>query len=144
MTARGVVRACGNLRDEVVPAFLLEHEMQMCWTPAVPSQQTEELADRSVMGDRIADGFDALEPEAAVLIRLHDASLARLLARGVLDVVVSRAIRLPYIHLDALHRISVPVFDGAESEQRLSLGVGAHVATVGQDRRVMSVKWTEN
>lgn len=121
----------GYLRDQVIPTLLLKHEVQMRRPPAVPIQHLQELADGAIVGDGIAHGLDALEPEPALLVGHHDGALARLAALGMLHVVVAGAVGLPDVDLDARHGIAGAVSDGAEAEEGLTLWVGGHVGAVG-------------
>ena len=78
-----------DLRDQLIPPLLPKHKVNVRRPPAVAVQQLQQLADRPVVRDRIADGLDALEPEAALLVADHDAPLAGRVAVRVLHVVVA-------------------------------------------------------
>lgn len=112
--------------------------------PAVPPQPLQKLADRPVVGDRVADRLDASEPEAALVVRDHDAALAGAVLVAVLHVVVAARVRLPNVHLDAGQRVPIAVLDGADGQHRLALGVRRHALPVGQRRGVVRVEGTQD
>ena len=110
---------CGqNLRDQMIPPVFLKHKMQMRWSPAMASQLFEQLSHGSVVGNGVADGFNTLEPEEALFVAEHDATLAGslLVASRVLYVVVATAVRLPNVDLDVADRLARDVFHGADAE----------------------------
>lgn len=129
-----------NLRDQVIPALLLKHEMKMGRTPAVSAQMVQQLSYRSVVRDGIADGFDTLEPESPIVVRHHDAPLARLRSSLVLHVIMPAAVRFPDVDLDPRHRVSLAVLDCANHQQRLAFGISRHVRAVLQRRRIVRVE----
>jgi hypothetical protein len=116
----------------------------MRWSPGVPVQLFQELADWSIVWDGVANRQDTLEPKTPFSIALHDASLSRLVAIRVLDVIMPAAIRLPYIDLDALNGFSIRVFHGTDAQERLALGVRGHVCAMVQRGRVVRVEWSQD
>lgn len=114
--------------------------MHMCRPVTVPPQQHQQLADRPVVRDRVADGLDPLEPEPPLLVAHEDATLARLAAVRVLHVVVPAAVGLPDVDFHTGHGVALGVFDGADREHGLALGVARHARAVGQGRRVVRVE----
>lgn len=114
-----------NLRDQVIPPLLLKHEVQMRRPPTMAPELLQQLADGAVVGNGVADGLDALEPEDALFVAKHDAALAGplILAALVLHVVVAAAVRLPDVDLDVADGLAVDVFHGADAKQGYALRV---------------------
>lgn len=120
-----------NVRDQVIPAGLLEHEVNVRRPPAMPLQLPEQLAHGPVVRDRVADGLDAVEPEGALLVRDHDAPLAGAFAVRVLHVVVPGAVRLPDVDVHARNGLAVGVLDSAHGEHGLAVRVRRHGRPIG-------------
>lgn len=129
-----------NIRNQVIPPLLREHEMQMRGPPAMPPQALQQLADGAVVRDRVADGPYAAEPEPAVGVGDHDAPLAGRPPVRVLHVVVAAAVRLPDVDLDARDRAPARVPHRADAEQGLARLVARHVGPQLQRRRVVRVE----
>lgn len=129
-----------NLRDQMIPALLLKHEVHMCRPPAVPTQQLQQLPDGPVVRDRIADRLDSLEPESSILVGHHDTPLRRLVALRVLNVVVPAAVGLPDIDLDTLDRVASGVLYRTQCQHGLALWVGCHARAIGERGGVVCVK----
>lgn len=128
------------LRDQMVPPFLLEHKVYMRRSPTMPAEQLQKLPYGSVVRNGVAHGLDALEPEAALIVRHHDAPLGRLVAVGVLHIIVSATVRLPNVNMDPGNRIPGRVLDRANCKHRLALGVGCHARSVRDGRRIVCVE----
>ena len=107
-------------------------------------QHLQQLPHRPIMRDGITDGFQALEPEAPLLVALHDAPLARLVAVVVLHVVVARAVRLPDVDLDAGDGPAERVLDGADGQHGLAGWVRGHAAAVGEEGGIVRVEGAED
>lgn len=110
----------------MVPVLLLKHEMQMRGSPGMSTQPLQQLSDWPVVGNGIAHGLDAREPEAPFAVAHHNAPLARLFAVRVLYVVVPAAVRLPDINLHACYWPARSILNGADAEEGLSLWIRRH------------------
>lgn len=110
----------------------------------MPAEQLQELPHGAVVRDRVAYGLDALEPEAALRVRHHDASLGRLIAACVLHVVVSAAVCLPDVDLDPGNGVPRGVLDCAERDHRLALRVRRHARPVGDGGRIVCVEGAQD
>lgn len=100
----------------MIPTILVKHKVHMGWPPAVTIEPRQQLPDRPIAGDRIANGNYGLEPELAFRVRTQNSTTSRLRPIRVLHVVEAAAVRLPDIHLDALDGVSLAILDGAETE----------------------------
>lgn len=108
--------------------------------PAVATQTLQQLADGPVVGDGVGHGLDALEPDAAVLVGDHDAALRRPFAGRVLHVIMTFAVRLPDVDLDAGHGLACLVHDAAQRQHGLAVGVARHGRAVAQRGGVVRVE----
>jgi hypothetical protein len=111
---------------------------------AVPLQHLQQLADRSVIWDGVGHGHYCLEPEDPLRIAMHHSSLVRLLAAFVLHVVLSVAVSLPDVDFDAFDRLAFGVFDGADYQAGLTVGVVGDLSAVRLRNRVVRVEGAEN
>ncbi len=79
----------GDARNQMIPPLLCKHEMHVRRPPRMAMQLLQQLPDRPIMRDGIADGRNRLEPKDALFVGLHDSSSVGRLAVCVLHVVVS-------------------------------------------------------
>jgi hypothetical protein len=107
----------------MIPAILLEHEMHVSRAHAVPLQAFQQSADGTVVGDRVADGLDCVEPELSLCVTLHHATLTGTLASWVLDVVVAAGVCLPDVDPDVRDGVALGVLDTASNEHGLTVGI---------------------
>lgn len=134
----------GHSRDQMIVAWLLKHEMHVRGPPGVALELQQQLADGPVVGDRVADGDDGLEPEEAVGVARHDAAAVGPGVVGVLHIVVARRVRLPDVDLAAGDRLPRRVAQRAHHQARLARRVGRDGAAVGQVERLVRVEGPEH
>src|SRR5580692_9690506 len=70
---KGIIRI-EDMGSQGVESVGLDDVMQMRWTIGMASQRTEQLADRSVIGDGIVSWLDAAEPIAPIRSSAEDAA----------------------------------------------------------------------
>ena len=128
----------------MVKSRLLHHEVHMTWPVAMSLQHFQQLADRSIVWNRVRHWHDRLEPEDSVLVTMHHSSLVRLLAAFVLHIVFSIAVRFPDVDLHSFYWLSFCVFDGADHETWLALGVVCDLSTIGFGDGVVRVEWPKD
>ena len=104
-----------DLRYEMIVTSLLKHEMHMARPVAMTLKLSKELANRAIVGNRIRNRHDSLEPEESIFVTLHHGSLVWTFTSWVLHVVVAFAVGLPDVDLDILNGLAIRVFDGAEN-----------------------------
>jgi hypothetical protein len=75
---------------------------------------------------------------------MHHSSLVRLLAAFVLHVVLSVAVSLPDVDFDAFDWLAFGVFDGADYQAGLTVGVVGDLSAVRLRNRVVRVEGAEN
>ena len=89
-------------------------------------QQLQQLPNRPIVRNRIRNRDNSLEPKYTIRITPHHTSAIRTLPVRVLDIIMSRAIRLPDIDLNALNRIPLLILDCADNETGLAFFVVGH------------------
>lgn len=107
-------------------------------------QLLQQLAHRPVVRDRIRHGCDCVEPEDPVLATAHDASPVRLVAAGVLHVVVACGVCFPDVDFDVGDRAAGCVFECADDEEGFTLGVVRHGVTGGDFFGVVCVEGAQD
>ena len=112
-----------DIRDQVVVARLLEHEMHVAGTIRVTLELLEELTDRSIVRDGVWHWHNGLEPEDTLIVTLHDSSAIRTIPFCILDIVKALAVCLPDINLDVVDWLSGSVFDGTQNKARLAIRI---------------------
>jgi hypothetical protein len=132
------------LRDKMVKARLLHHEVHMTWPVAMPLQHFQQLPNWPIIRNRIRHWHDCFEPEHSFLIAMHHSSLIRLLAAFVLHIVLSITVRFPDVDFHSFYWLSFCVFDGADDETWLALGVVCDLGAVGFGDGVVGVEWSED
>lgn len=103
-----------HLRDEMIKTLLLKHEVHMTWPVAMPVEQLEQLPNRTIVGDRVRNRNDCLEPEDSVLVTLHHGSLIWAFPSWILDIILSTRICFPDIDLYAFNRFAIGVLDSTK------------------------------
>jgi len=131
-------------RNQMIISTLLEHEMHMTRPPGMPLQLNQQLPHRPVMGDRIRDWHNGLEPKDAVPIATHHTTSIWPIMIWLLDVVMSRGISLPDINLAALNRLAVYILQRAKDKQWLPSFVMRNLRAVGEVFGFVSMKWTKD
>lgn len=104
-----------HLRDEMIETLLLEHEVHVAWPIAMSVQHFEQLANWTIVRDRVRYRNDSLKVEDAVLVALHNSSLVRSFPSWILDIILPVRICFPYVDLDAINGLSLGILDGAEN-----------------------------
>ena len=128
----------------MIPPLFPEHKMHMGRSPTVPLQHHQQLPYWPIMWDGVADGFEPLKPKTSFFVADHDAPLARLVTPLMLYVVMSRAISLPDVDLDARDGIPGRVLDCAKCQHRFAIGIRRHGAAIRQHRRIVRVERPKN
>jgi len=95
-------------------------------------QQLQQLTDGTIMRNGIRHRDDGLEPELAILVRLHDTSAIGPRPVRMLHIVMARGISLPDVDFHAFDRVPGGVFDRADYDAGLALRVRGH-ARAGAD-----------
>lgn len=103
-----------NVRNEMIETLLLEHKVHMTWSVTMPVQQLEQLPHWTIIGNRIWNGNDCLEPKDSLLVAMHHSSLIWTFPSWILNIVFAAGICLPDVDLDVVNRLAVGVFDRAE------------------------------
>lgn len=119
-----------GLRDEVIVALFLKHEMHVAGAKRVSFQKLEQLPHRSIMRDRIRHGHNGLEPKHTLAVALHDRTTVWTGPFCVLHVVEALAVRLPDVDLDALDCLARRVFYCAEDQTGFPVRVVGDCAAV--------------
>jgi hypothetical protein len=94
-------------------------------------QQLKQLPHRPIMRNRIWHWHNSLEPEDPVLVAIHNTSTIRSLSIRMLNIVMSRTVRLPDINLHTLNWVPINILYCAEYEAGLSFGVVGHQLAIG-------------
>lgn len=128
----------------MVEAFLLKHKVHVAWPVAMPLQQLQQLADRSIVRDWVWHWHNRLEPEQPFLVTVHHCSLIWLFPTLILHVVFALAIRFPDVYLDAWYRLSVGVLDCADDEARFTTWVMGDLGTIGLGNRIVGMEGSED
>ena len=105
-------------------------------------QHLQKLADRPIVRDRVRNWDNCFEPEDPLSIAVHHSSLVRLLLALVLHIVLSVAVGLPDVDFDAFDRLAFGVFDCADYQAGLAVGVVGDLSTVWLRNGVVSVEGT--
>lgn len=82
------------------------------------------------MRNRVWYWHDCLEPEVTLLITMHHRALVWPFTARVLYIIKSFAVRLPDVDLDIVQWLSRGIFDSAEDEARLAVGVVRYLGPV--------------
>ena len=105
-------------------------------------QHLQKLADGPIVRDRVRDWDNRLEPEDPLSIAVHHSSLVWLLPALVLYVVLSVAVCFPDVDFDAFDWRAFSVFDCADYEAGLAVGVVGDLSAVGLGYGVVRVEGT--
>ena len=128
----------------MVEPRLLHHEMHVTRPVAMPLQHFQQLADRTIIRDRVRHWHDRLEPKDSFIITMHHSSLVRLLATFVLHIVLSIAVRFPNVDLHSFYWLPFCVLHGANHETRLTFGVVCDLGTIGFGYGIVCVEGPED
>lgn len=85
-----------------------------------------------------------LEPKYSLIVTVHDSPLIRSFSPGILNIVESLAISLPYIDLHIFQRFTSSVFDGAEDETGFAIGIMGDLRAIGFYLSFVGVEGTED
>jgi hypothetical protein len=133
-----------NLRDQMIPALLFKHEMHMSRPPRMPLQQSQQLAHRPIMRNRIWHRHDGLEPESSLLVSSHHTSPIHALSLVLLHIIMTCAVRLPDIDLNVRDGVPSDILDAAEDQAWLAGWVAGHQFPVSYRRCFVGVEGAEN
>jgi hypothetical protein len=132
------------VRDQVVKPSLFKHEMHVARAVGVTPKRFQKLTHGTVVRNGIRHWHNGLEPKHAVRVALHDHSAVRTISFCVLHVIEAFAVRLPNVNLDVVDGLAVGIFDGAENETRLAVGVMADAAAITLQLGFVGVKRAEH
>lgn len=111
----------------------------------VSIQHSQELSDRSIIGDGISHGLDTREQVVPIVLSEYLPAAIRILLSFIFKIIYSIAISLPYINHSVVHRVSFCVPDKALHDSWLSWGAGSGDGiTILKGMRFLIVKWTQD
>jgi hypothetical protein len=127
----------------IVSGFV-KHEMHMARSVAVAFQTLQQFANRSIVGDGVRHWHDCLEPKQSVFVTVHHRSLVWTFTSRILNIVVSFAVRLPDVNLDAFDGFATSIFDCAENKARFAVRIMRDLGTIWFYLGFMRMEWAEN
>ena len=109
----------------------------------VAVQDLEKLADRAVIGDRIGNRNNRIEPENAALVGSQHGPSVRTISLCILHIVVAGRIRLPDINLHVGNGLPRGVLDRAKHQKRLPFGIAVDKVAMLHVLGFIGVKWSQ-
>lgn len=110
----------------------------------MPLEVVQQLPHRPVVGDRIRNRHDRIEPKVPIIVAGYDGPPVWAITTSVLHVVEALGVRLPDIHFGALQGISGLVTYGTENEAGLAIGVARYGATIINKVGIMCMERPED
>lgn len=132
------------LRDQMVEAFFLKHEVHVARSVAMPLQLHQQFSHRAIVRNRVRHWRDGVEPEHTLLVTMHHSSLIRAFSPRILHVVEAFAVRFPDVDLDALYCLPVRILDCAQHQTWFSVGVVSDLRAIRLRLGFVRVKRSEH
>ncbi len=114
------MRSSKCIRNQVIPALFLKHEVHMRWPPRMSPQELQQLPYWPVVRNRVRHRDNSLEPKHSMLVALHHAPPIWAVTDRMLHIIVACGIRFPDIDLHAWDRVSGNILDRAEDQAWLA------------------------
>jgi hypothetical protein len=110
----------------------------------VPLQLLQQLTNRPIIRDRVRNRYNRLEPENPLSVAVHHSPLVRLLAAFILHIVLAVAVGFPDVDFYPFDGLAFSVFDRADYEAGLAVGVVGDLGAVGLGDGVVGVEGAED
>lgn len=110
----------------------------------MPLEVLQQLSHRPVVGNRVRNRHDRIEPEVSIIVAGDDGPPVWAITTSVLHVVEALGVRLPDIDFGALQGVSGLVANSAENETGLAIGVARDRPTVVNMVGIMCVEGSQD